>query len=276
MRSSRDCLPRLSGSVRTDSEPHDICGIVAKRRSHEPKKAADGGSRSGHEKKCERDLRGDENAPAALCRSSHNASLPAGEHARGIATRETQCGNKTEEDATEQRERDGERKDGNIDADEGFCRKGIRRKHHGKLCQPVRCRNAKDGAGAGDDHGFHQQLADDAPAAGADGTADGELMPARAATGQQKDGAIGAANDQQEHNAGKKKRQGAAGIFLESPDDGLQREMPVLGERPGMLFRKLARNGRNRSVGGSRCDVGPELDPRYVNAGLAGARLNGR
>jgi hypothetical protein len=61
-----------------------------------------------------------------------------------------------------------------------------------------------------------QQLADDAPAAGADGTADGELMPARAATRQQKDRAIGAADDQQEHNAGKKKCQCVAGALRSS------------------------------------------------------------
>ena len=110
-------------------------------------------------------------------------------------TRETQCGDKTEEDAAEQRERDGEREDGSVDADDGFGRKGIRRQQHGKLCQPVRRSNAKDGAGAGDDDGFDEQLAHDAPAAGADRTADGELMLARATTGQQKDGAVGAADD---------------------------------------------------------------------------------
>ena len=242
--------------VQHDAELHDICGIVAKRRPHEPKKAADGGARRGHEKKRERDLRGDENAPAMLCGSSDNADLPAGEHMRGIATRETQCGDKTEEDAAEQRERDGEREDGSVDADDGFGGKGIRRKHHGKLCQPVRRSNAKDGAGAGDDDGFDQQLADDAPAAGADRTADGELMPARAATGQQKDGAIGAADDQQEHNACEKKRQGAASSLLVRHDDGLQREMPVIGKALGMLFRKLAHDGLERGVGGGKCNAG--------------------
>ena len=51
--------------------------------------------------------------------------------------------------------------------------------------------------------------------------ADGEFMLARATTGQQKDGAIGAADDQQEHNAGKKELQGGAGILLENPEDRL-------------------------------------------------------
>jgi hypothetical protein len=128
-------------------------------------------------------------------------------------TREAQCGDQTEEDAAEQRERDGEREDGSVDADEGFGWKGIRRKQQGKLCQPVRRSHAKDGAGRGDDRGFDEQLADDAPAAGADRAADGELMLACAATGQQKDGAVGAADDQQEHNAGEKKRQGAASFL---------------------------------------------------------------
>lgn len=89
-------------------------------------------------------------------------------------------------------------------------------------------------------------------------------MLARAATGQQKDGAIGAADNQEKHNAGKKKLQGMANILPESPEDGLQREMPVLVEALGMLFRKVPRQGLKRGVGGGRCNVGPELDPRYV------------
>jgi hypothetical protein len=145
----------------------------------------DGGGFSGHEKKRERDLRGDENAPAMPCGSRGNA--PAGEHTRGIVTRETQCGNQTEEDAAEQRERDRECEDGSVDANEGFGGKGIWRKQQGKLCKPVRRSNAKDGTGRGDDDGFDKQLADDAPATGADRTADGELMLAGAAPGQQKD-----------------------------------------------------------------------------------------
>jgi hypothetical protein len=110
--------------VQLDAEPHDICWIVTKRHMHELKKAADGGARSGHEKKRERDLRGDENAPAMPCGSSDNA--PPGEHTRGIVTGKTQCGDKTEEDAAEQRERDGEREDRSADADNGFGWKGIR------------------------------------------------------------------------------------------------------------------------------------------------------
>ena len=57
--------------------------------------------------------------------------------------------------------------------------------NRGKLCKPVRRSNAKDGAGRGEDDGFDEQLADDAPATGTDRTAEGELMLARAATGQQ-------------------------------------------------------------------------------------------
>ena len=116
-----------------------------------------------------------------LCGSSGNANLPAGEHTRGIVTRETQCGEKTAKDAADQRERDGEREDGSVDADDGFGGKGIRRKQQRKLCQPVRRSDPKDSASTGDDDHFDEQLADDAPAAGADRTADGELMLACAA-----------------------------------------------------------------------------------------------
>ena len=185
-----------------------------------------------------------------------------GSIARGIVTRETQCGDKTEEDAAKQRERDGEREDGSVDADDGFGWKGIRRKQQGQLCQPVRRSNAKDSAGAGDDDGFDEQLADDAPATGADRTADGELMLACAATGQQKDGAVGAADHKQEHNGCKKKRQGTASSLLVRHDDGLERKMPVIGKTLRMLLRKLAHDGLKRCVGGGKCDAGPELDPR--------------
>ena len=89
-------------------------------------------------------------------------------------------------------------------------------------------------------------------------------MLARAATGQQKDGAVGAADDEQEHNACEKKRQGGASFLLVRHDDGLEREMPVIGKSLRMLFRKLAHDGLERSVGGGKCDVRPELDPRYV------------
>ena len=124
--------------------------------------------------------------------------------------------------------------------------------------------------------GFHQQLADDPPAAGPDGTADGELMLARAATGQQKDGAIGAADDQQEHNAGKKELQGSAGILLENPDDRRQREMQVGENAPGTLFKFLEQNGLEHRVGGGTRDVGPELDHQYVGHGGPGGSADSR
>ena len=155
----------------------------------------DGGARRGHEKKREGDMRRDENTPAMLSRSSDHASLPARERARRIVARETQCGGETEEDPAKQRERDGKREDGSVYADDGFGWKGVRGQHQRKPGKPVRPSHAQDGARAGDDQRFDEQLAHDAPAAGADRTANGELMLARAATGQQQDGAIGAADD---------------------------------------------------------------------------------
>ena len=52
------------------------------------------------------------------------------------------------------------------------------------------------------------------------------------------------------HNACEKKRQGAASFLLVRHDDGLQREMPVIGKALGMLFRKLAHDWLDGSVGG--------------------------
>ena len=143
----------------------------------------------------------------------------------------------------------------------------------GSLASQYDATNAKDGAGAGDDDGFYQQLADDAPAAGADGTADGELMPARAPTGEQKNGAIGAADDQQEHNAGKKERQGGAGILLENPDDRLQREMHVAGTRPIRCFVSSNTMGSSTELAAARVSVGPELDHQYVGTVAPEGRL---
>src|SRR5262252_1325426 len=106
---------------------HHTCGIVAQRSLHELEKAADGGARSGHQKKRERDLRRDENAPAMPAGSSDHANLPARESARWIVARETQCWSKTEQDAAEQRERNREREDGSVYTDDGFGWKGVRR-----------------------------------------------------------------------------------------------------------------------------------------------------
>src|SRR5947209_20551987 len=97
--------------MQLDNDHHGIRRIVAKLRPHEPKKAADGGTRSGHEKKRERHLGGDENAPAMLRGSSDSANLPVGKHMRGIAPGKTQCRDKSEEDATEQRKSDGGREE---------------------------------------------------------------------------------------------------------------------------------------------------------------------
>jgi hypothetical protein len=194
-------------SVQLNADLHDIGGIVAKGHLREPQKAADGSAGSGHQKKRERDLRGDENAPATPCRGSDHASLPARESARWIVARETQCGDKTEQEAADEREPDGEREDGTTDTDDGFGGKRIRRQQQGKPCKPVRRSHTQDGAGAGDNQSFDEQLADDAPAAGADGGANGEFRLARAATGQQKDGAVGAANDEQKNDTGQQKRE---------------------------------------------------------------------
>jgi len=101
-------------------------------------------------------------------------------------------------------------------------------------------------------------------------------MLARAPTGQQKDGAIGAADDQQEHNAGKKELQCGAGILLEDPDDRLQREMRVLGNAPGTLFHNLEHDGLEHTVGGGPREVGPQLDHQYVGHGGPGAKVDNR
>src|SRR5690348_9947205 len=89
-------------------------------------------------------------------------------------------------------------------------------------------------------------------------------MLARPAAGQQKDRAVGATDDEQEHNAREQKREGAASRFLVRHDDGLQREMPVIGKALRMLLCKLAYDGLKRSVCGGKCDMGSELDPWYI------------
>ena len=99
-------------------------------------------------------------------------------------------------------------------------------------------------------------------------------MLARAATGKQKDGAIGAANEEQEHNPCEKKHQRAPSSLLVRHDDGLQRETPVIGEAVGMQFRKLAHGGLQHSVSGGDCYAGPKLDPREVGALRKGARTS--
>ena len=98
-------------------------------------------------------------------------------------------------------------------------------------------------------------------------------MLARASPGQQKDGAVGAADDEQKDDARQQKREGAAQVLLVRHDDGLQREMPVIGRALGILFLALQHDRLERRVGGDQCDVGPQLDPRQVgNGGTVGNR----
>src|SRR5260370_9679103 len=65
------CFARLNTAplvpvlhVHHDPELHDICGSIAKRYLRELKKTPHRSARGSHEKKRERDLGGDENAPA--------------------------------------------------------------------------------------------------------------------------------------------------------------------------------------------------------------------
>ena len=91
-------------------------------------------------------------------------------------------------------------------------------------------------------------------------------MLARAAPGQQKDGAVGAADDEQKDDTGQQKRERTPQILLVRHDDRLQPEMP--GQRGyGMDFHDLAHDGIECHVGGGHCDVRPQLDPRQEGGG---------
>ena len=84
------------------------------------------------------------------------------------------------------------------------------------------------------DQRFDEQLAHDAPAAGADRHADREFMLARAAPGgREEDGAVGAADDEQQDDTGQQKRQRTARILLVRHDDRLQPEMRPVRLRNG-------------------------------------------
>ncbi len=130
--------------------------------------------------------------------------------------------------------------------------KECRRQLHGQLCEPPGSSDAEDGPGAGDDDGFDEQLADDAPAAGADGRAHGELMLAGAAAREQKDGAVGATDDEEQQYAGEQKHESAAGVLLIRHDDGLELQMPLLGKVVGILLCELADDGVEFRIRGSR------------------------
>lgn len=88
-------------------------------------------------------------------------------------------------------------------------------------------------------------------------------MLARATATQQKDGAVGAADDEQKDDTGQQKRERTPQILLVRHDDRLQPEMP--GRDSGM--HHLAHDGLERRVGGGHCDVRPQLDPRQVRGG---------
>jgi hypothetical protein len=193
-----DALPGMEiPEVHHDAGLHDVIGLVPEWELGEIEKAADGGARCCHKKESECDLRGDERAPAMLCGRGGETMHACGQSPGEVRARETQRRDDTEEQAGDERERDGEGEDEEVDAENGFLRKGIRRQLHGQFREPVRCGDPEYCASERDDDRFDQQLTDDTPTAGADGRAHGELVLTGAAAGEQKDGAVGAANDEQ-------------------------------------------------------------------------------
>ena len=109
------------------------------------------------------------------------------------------CGSDAEEDAGDERERDGEADDGGrgrgIDGDVGCSGEGEREQHAGSR---VGDDDAGDAAECGEDEAFGEELPDDAPPRGAEGGADGHLGAAGHAANEQQIGDVGAGDEQDE------------------------------------------------------------------------------
>ena len=73
-------------------------------------------------------------------------------------------------------------------------------------------------------------------------------MLARAPPGQQKDGAVGAADDEQKDDPRQQKREGAAQVLLVRHDDGLQREMRVIGRSSDCCFLPSSTMGSSAAL----------------------------
>src|SRR5689334_9889986 len=84
------------------------------------------------------------------------------------------------------------------------------------------------------------------------------------AAGEQKDGAVGAADDEQQQYTPEEKDEWTGGVLLKRHDDGLKLQMPLLGKVLRVFLRELANDGVELRIGGCGRDVRLQLDPRDV------------
>ncbi len=94
------------------------------------------------------------------------------------------AGASAEQDARQRHGGEGEEQDRNAEPDVGFGRQRVRRhQRHDRVEESCRQRHAEHAADDGEDHALGDELADDDPARGAAGAADGQLaLPRRAAS----------------------------------------------------------------------------------------------
>src|SRR5258708_19178967 len=110
-----------------------------------------------------------------------------------VAANDLERGSESENDGGEHGYSEGKGQHGKIEADDGFFRNdALRHQGHDGFESAPSEERAKDGAAGREQEAFDQELADDAPASGAECGADGELFLASGGAGEEQVGDVAA------------------------------------------------------------------------------------
>ena len=134
---------------------------------------------------------------------------------RNIATRKLKGGPEAGKNCGGTGEGDAEEQDRYVDADDGFLRDGVFGQKIEKQGRAApRDEEADRGASDGDDQGFREELSKDARAASAHSGAYGEFVTALDTAGEQEDGDVAAADEQERCDGAEQEIERFAELFL--------------------------------------------------------------
>ncbi len=149
----------------------------------------------------------------------------------------------TRQNAGEDGDEDTEPQHWKIDTNSGFVRKGVfRQPAHQEREQTIGQQDAAQRAQQRQCQSLGKKLALDSPTASADRASNGKLMLAGGAAGQQKDGHVGTADQQEQRHRSKQQEQRRAEMFnipiVVAPGMRAKFLGEMVGSFPGELFEQ--------------------------------------
>ena len=215
--------------------------VVAEIGLHEPEKTLARGSGHSEQKKRECDLSANHGAVGTPgVRTAHHAAHTALHQAGDVRPRELQGRPEAKDDGGGDGQTDAEEKDRHVHFDDGFGGEGILRKEFGEQGKTHPCQERADhSSGGSDGKRLGKQLPDDAEAIGSYGGAHGQLMLAFGSAGQEQDGYVPAADQEQGCNGAEQEIEGWSKRLRVHVDNTAQADAEFFRITRWGLFREL-------------------------------------